>query len=65
METLYCIPVLNLVVEVYGEPENAWYEWRVLDDTNGRRVLHDSKNQGYGMAAVALRDGLIFATEKC
>ena len=32
MKTIDTIPApgsLGALVEVYGEPENAWYEWRI------------------------------------
>ena len=34
IKTVYTIPApdsLGAQIEVYGEPENAWYEWRILD----------------------------------
>lgn len=34
MKTIYTIPApdsLGAMIEVYGEPENAWYEWRIID----------------------------------
>lgn len=39
MKTIYTIPApdsLGAMIEVYGEPENAWYEWRIID--GGRTV---------------------------
>jgi hypothetical protein len=39
MKTIYTIPApdsLGAQIEVYGEPENAWYEWRIID---GGRVV--------------------------
>jgi len=35
-------------IEVYGEPDMGWYEWRVV--TPKHDVVRDSKNQGYGCA---------------
>lgn len=40
MKTVYTIPApdsLGAMIEVYGEPENAWYEWRIID--GGQRKL--------------------------
>lgn len=42
------------VVEVFGDPENAAYEWLVR--RNGQIEKHS--DCGYGQAAIALRDGL-------
>lgn len=47
----------DATIEVYGDPENGWYEWRVVDA--GGKTLQDSKCQGYGSAEIALRDALI------
>lgn len=63
ISVLYRIPapyVDGEFVEVYGEPEMGWYEWRIVV---GSRVLRDSRDRGYGAAEVALRDGLIAVTE--
>jgi hypothetical protein len=54
-------------VEVYGDLEGGWYEWRIVD---GDRVMQDTGNEGdafcrgrqYGQAEIALRDALIFAS---
>ena len=70
MKTIYTIPApdsLGAVIEVYGEPENAWYEWRILD---GGRVVQDTGKEGhsafqgrqYGQAEIALRDALMVAS---
>ncbi len=62
--TLYKIPVPysmgDAMIEVYGEPENAWYEWRVIE---GGKVQRDTKDQGYGSPEIALRDALIAMSE--
>lgn len=63
MKTIYTIPAPNsigAVIEVYGEPENAWYEWRILD---GGRTVQDTGKEGhygrqYGCAEIALHDAL-------
>lgn len=34
MKTIYTISApdfLGAMIKVYGEPENAWYEWRIID----------------------------------
>jgi hypothetical protein len=70
IETIYTIPSpdsLDAMIEVYGEPENAWYEWRIID---GGRTVRDTGTEGsnfiqgrqYGQAAIALRDALMFAS---
>lgn len=55
-------PYSNGIIEVYGDPENAWYEFRLIEA--GGRVLYDtasesSAGRGYGNAAIALRDALM------
>lgn len=48
-------------IEVYGEPDMGWYEWRVIV---GPLVKQDTGRddgglgRGYGTAAIALRDAL-------
>ena len=70
IKTLYKIPApdsLGAQIEVYGEPENAWYEWRIID---GGQTVRDTGTEGhsafqgrqYGQAEIALRDALMFAT---
>ena len=70
MKTIYTIPApdsLGAMIEVYGEPENAWYEWRIID---GGRTVRDTGTEGhsafqgrqYGQAEIALRDALMFAS---
>lgn len=62
--TLYKIPAPysmgDAMIEVYGDPENAWYEWRVIE---GGKVQRDTKDQGYGSPEIALRDALIAMSE--
>lgn len=64
IEVIYRIdrPFADGVVEVYGEPDMAWYEWRIIE--NGK-TLHDTgRADGYGMGTqygspgIALRDAL-------
>jgi hypothetical protein len=68
--TIYTIPAPNsggATIEVYGEPENAWYEWRILE---GGEALKDTGQEGhpgfrgrqYGQAEIALRDALMVAS---
>lgn len=65
MKTIYNIPTpwdSASRIEVYGLPEMACYEWRIVGSDN-ERVIHDSKNAGYGIAEIALRDALNYATQ--
>lgn len=57
-QTFHVIEAVGLIVETFGDPDNASYEWRVkiLDGA----VVQQS-NTGYGILAVALRDGLSWA----
>jgi hypothetical protein len=48
------------IIEVYGAPENARYEWRLV--TPAGVVLRGTTDMGYGDPAIALRDALIDAT---
>lgn len=50
----------NAIIEVYGNPDMGWYEWRIINVEG--TILKDTKNQGYGQAAIALRDALIYST---
>ena len=70
MKTLYRIPAPNSLtseIEVYGDPENAWYEWRIID---GGHIVKDTGIEGheafqgrqYGQAEIALRDALMVAS---
>jgi len=50
-------------IEVYGDPEMGWYEWRIIDEAHG--VIRDTgldnnrSGRGYGSAGIALRDALM------
>jgi len=62
IEVIYRIdrPFADGVIEVYGEPDMGWYEWRIL---SRGEILADSGKVGtygmqYGSPAVALRDGI-------
>ncbi len=70
MKTIYRIDAPDscaAIIEVYGDPENAWYEWRIVE---GGRTVRDTGNEGhaafqgrqYGQAEIALRDALMWAT---
>ncbi len=66
-EVVYRIdrPYGNGTIEVYGEPDMGWYEWRILERGE---IIHDSGRHGqsgmqYGSAAIALRDALIHDTD--
>lgn len=70
MKTIYSVPspdVEGASVEVYGDPANACYEWRIVD---GGRVVRDTGVEGnggfrgrqYGQAEIALRDALMVAS---
>lgn len=68
MKKIYEIPApdsLDEKIEIYGEPEMGWYEWRIIDG-GGRTVRDTSSERGggrqYGQAEIALRDALMFAT---
>ncbi|WP_163650741.1 hypothetical protein [Modicisalibacter sp. 'Wilcox'] len=60
--TIYAIdrPFADGTVEVYGEPDMGWYEWRIIERGD---IIHDSGKHGtsgmqYGSPAIALRDAL-------
>lgn len=65
---IYNIPVPysmgDRMIEVYGDPEMGWYEWRVQA---GYRTEQDTGSEGsgsfrgrmYGSAEIALRDALM------
>ena len=46
----------GLSVEVFGDGDNGSYEWRLVGD-NG--LVEQHSDCGYGIPAIALRDGLI------
>lgn len=60
MQIIYSIPAPysmgGTMIEVYGEPDMGWYEWRVVGSDS---VERGSKDKGYGSAEIALRDALI------
>lgn len=70
IKTIYRLPAPDsrtAEIEVYGEPENAWYEWRIIE---GERIVKDTESDGceafqgrqYGQAEIALRDALMVAS---
>ena len=70
IKTIYTIPAPyshGAEIEVYGDPESAWYEWRIID---GGQVVQDTGKEGhgvfqgrqYGQAEITLRDALMFAS---
>lgn len=70
LKILYSIPAPDsqtAQIEVYGDPENAWYEWRIID---GGRTVTDTGTEGgpafqgrqYWQAEIALRDALMSAS---
>lgn len=64
-ETIYKIPAPHSneqQIEVYGDPDMAWYEWRIID-AQGQTII-DTRNRQYGQAEIALRDALTYASAK-
>ena len=63
MKVMYRVPAPynDGMIEVYGDPENAWYEWRILAD---ERIVQDTgvEARQYGQAEIALRDALMVAS---
>lgn len=59
MEILYRVrvPYSEDMIEVYGEPDWAAYEWRIVNPAG--LTIRDTKSDGYGSAEIALRDALI------
>lgn len=41
-------------IEIFGQPENAWYEWRVIY----KDEIVNQSDDGYGHDLSALQDGL-------
>lgn len=64
MKTIYTIPAPdseNATIEVYSDPDGAWYEWRIID---GGRIVQDTIREvrQYCQAEIALRDALMVAS---
>lgn len=58
----------QIFVEVYGDPENAWYEWRFrngdkVENDTGQEEHHGSMGRQYGSPEIALRDALCVITD--
>ncbi|MAS53780.1 MAG: hypothetical protein CMJ44_03975 [Pimelobacter sp.] len=52
-------------IEVYGETDMGWYEWRVIESGAVRRDTgreNSGQGMGYGIPEIALRDALIEET---
>jgi hypothetical protein len=49
-------PYTDGFIEVFGEPDMAWYDYRIID--GNARVLFESDCQ-WGSVAICLRDALI------
>ncbi len=66
IKTLYRIPAPNSFsaeIEVYGDPQNAWYEWRIIDSgIFVKDTINDGQGRQYGQAEIALRDALMFSS---
>lgn len=72
IKTFYSIPAPyamgDTMIEVYGDRDMGWYEWRVLA---GGKVQQDTGTEGsshirgrqYGSAEVALRDALMVMSD--
>ena len=62
---IYAIPAPysmgDRMIQVYGDSDMGWYEWRVVA---GGRIERDTKEQGYGSAEIALRDALVEVTRE-
>lgn len=64
IETIHRIdrPFADGTIEVYGEPDMGWYEWRIVERG---AVIQDTGRHGqtgiqYGSAGIALRDALSY-----
>ena len=59
LKTIYAIPApyAPAMIEVYGDPDFACYEWRLVGQDG--ELLQDTESQAYGSAEIALRDALI------
>ena len=56
VETVLTISIdMTMVLEIFGDPDNASYEW-CLVRKDGEVEQHS--NCGYGISSIALRDGL-------
>ncbi len=65
MEIIYTVSVpygKNATIEVYGEPDMGWYEWRIRETGHIKRDTGAAGGQQYGQAEIALRDALMSCT---
>lgn len=46
----------GVTAEVFGDPENATYEWRLVHDDG---MVEQHSDCGYGIPSIALRDALV------
>lgn len=58
----------QIFLEVYGDGEMGWYEWRILhagevDIDTGQETHHGSMGRQYGSPEIALRDALCVITD--
>lgn len=63
VRTFYTVPdpySSTRTIEVYGDGEMGWYEWRIVEHG---KTLQDTKERGYGSPEFALRDALIAVSE--
>lgn len=52
-------------IEVYGERDMGWYEWRVIANGTVRSdtgLEENGRGRGYGIPEIALRDALVAET---
>ena len=46
----------GMTAEVFGDPESATYEWRLVRDDG---MVEQHSDCGYGIPSIALRDALV------
>lgn len=61
LKTLISLPVdmrfgSDARIEIFGDPDNGSYEWRVVEDG----VVKAGSDDGYGIPNVALKDALFW-----
>lgn len=66
----YSMTVIDsqIAIEVYGDPDMAWYEWRITmpgqaDIDTGKEQQHGTQGRQYGSPEIALRDALCVLTD--
>lgn len=59
---------MSQYIEVYGDPEMAWYEWRITNDEGqvfqDTGTEHNHQGRLYGNPGIALRDALMGSLQK-